>query len=73
MNLDRFAYGPDPAEAKVKATCAACGGEIYEDEDVFLVDGDIVHWDNDCLDKYLRLNSSIRTMSVEEALRERSA
>lgn len=69
VNLDRFSQGlPDPQEAKVMATCAGCKGEIYEREDVFLADGDIVHIDNNCLARYMRMNASVRTMTVEEAL-----
>ena len=65
MNLDRFAQGlPDPQEAEVKASCEACGGEIYEGEDVYYVNGVILHADWDCLYQYI----DPEFMTVEEAL-----
>ena len=65
VNLDRFAQGlPDPQEAEVKAYCEACGGEIYEGEDVYVVDGVILHAEWDCLHQYIDPDF----MTVEEAL-----
>lgn len=65
VNLDRFAQGsPDPQEAKVKAYCEGCGGEIYEGEDVYVVDGVILHAERDCLYQYIDPDF----MTVEEAL-----
>ena len=54
VNLDRFAQGlPNPAEARVMAYCEGCGGEIYEGEDVYCVNGDIIHADWECLVLYI--------------------
>lgn len=54
MNLDRFSQGlPDPQEADVKAYCTGCGGEIYENEDVYVVNGEILHKDLECLEQYI--------------------
>jgi hypothetical protein len=65
VNLDRFAQGPpNPADAKVMAECAGCGGEIYEGEDVYIVNGDITHLDYECLMKYI----DPEVATVEEAL-----
>jgi hypothetical protein len=65
MNLDRFAVGPqDPAEAKVMATCAACGSEIYEGECVYVTNGDILCANWGCLHDYI----DPKVMTVEEAL-----
>jgi len=66
VNLDRFAQGtPDPADAKIMAECQGCGGEIYEGEDVYVLDdGSITHGDWECLYRYL----DPQYMAVEEAL-----
>ena len=65
VNLDRFAQGPpDPQEAKVKAYCEGCGGEIYKDEEVYVVEGEILHAEWECLVK----NIDPEFMTVEEAL-----
>ena len=65
VNLDRFAQGlPDPQEAEVKAYCEGCGGEIYEGEDVYVVDGVILHAEWDCLYRYI--DPELKT--VEEVL-----
>ena len=65
VNLDRFAQGPpNPADAKVMAECAGCGGEIYPDEDVYVVDGEILHNEWECLVRYIDPD----VMTVEEAL-----
>ncbi len=65
VSLDRFAQGPpNPADAKVMAECAGCGGEIYAGDFVYVLDGDIVHSDVDCLLSYLDLEM----IPVEEAL-----
>ncbi len=54
VNLDRFAQGlPDPQDAEVMAYCEGCGGEIYEGEDVYVVDGVILHAEWDCLYQYI--------------------
>ncbi len=64
MNLDRFAYGPDPAEAKVMAYCEGCGMEIYEGEEVWKVKDGILHAKEECLVIY----AEPVPMTVEEAL-----
>ena len=54
VNLDRFAQGlPNPAEARVMAYCEGCGGEIYPREDVYCVNGDIIHAEWECLYHYI--------------------
>ena len=65
VNLDRFAQGlPDPQEALPLEQCQGCGGEIYPGEDVYVVDGYILHSDPDCLVKYIDPEEK----SIEEAL-----
>ncbi len=65
VNLDRFAQGlPDPQDAEVMAYCEGCGREIYEGEDVYVVDGVILHAEWDCLYQYI----DPEFMTVEEAL-----
>jgi len=65
MNLDRFSQGlPDPQDADVLVYCEGCGGEIYEGEDVYVVDGAILHAELDCLYQYI--DPELKT--VEEAL-----
>ncbi len=65
VNLDRFAQGPpDPQDADVLAYCEGCGGEIYEGEDVYVVDGVILHAEWECLVQYIDPDF----MTVEEAL-----
>lgn len=65
MNLDRFACGPaDPAEAKVMAYCEGCGGEIYQGERAYVVNGDIIHAKWECLEDYIEPIC----VNVEEAL-----
>lgn len=56
----------DPADAKVKTYCEACGGEIYENEMVYIVNGLIIHDDLDCLKDI----ANPEWLSVEEALGE---
>ena len=66
MNLDRFSQGlPDPQEAEVKAYCEGCGGEIYPDEDVYVVDGEILHNEWECLVRYIDPD----VIPIEEALK----
>ena len=66
MNLDRFSQGlPDPQDAEVIAYCEGCGGEIYEGEDVYVVeDGEILHAEWECLVQYI--DPEVKT--IEEAL-----
>jgi hypothetical protein len=63
--LDRFSQGiPDPQEGRVLGTCEACGGEIYEGEEVFVINGNIIHADWECLQEYI----GPAIMSIEDAL-----
>lgn len=63
--LDRFAQGlPDPQDAPVVARCQGCGEEIYPREDVYCVNGDILHADWECLYRYI----GPEFMAVEDAL-----
>jgi hypothetical protein len=65
MNFDRFSQGlPNPQDAEVMAECAGCGGEIYAGEDVYVVNGVILHAEWDCLYQYIDPDR----MTVEEAL-----
>ena len=66
ISTDRFAQGlPDPQEASVACYCEGCGREIYEGEDVWLLNsGEIVHQDTDCLKDYI----DPMTMTIEEAM-----
>lgn len=40
----------DPPEDVVVGYCACCGDEIYEGDDVYEIDGDLIH--DDCLREY---------------------
>jgi hypothetical protein len=65
FSFDRFSQGlRDPQEAPVMAHCAACGGEIYPHEDVYVINGDILHNMWECLVQYV--DPSV--MTVEDAL-----
>jgi len=66
LTLDRFSQGLcDPQEAPVVATCAACGGEIYDGDLVYVIPGgDILHGDTECLVDYIGAS----LMSAEEVL-----
>ena len=65
VNLDRFAQGlPDPQDAEVMAYCEGCGGEIYPGEEVYVIDGEILHSEWECLMEYI----GVRIMTIEEAL-----
>ena len=65
VNLDRFAQGPpDPQEAEVMAYCEGCEGEIYEGEEVYVVENAILHADWDCVVQYI--DPEVKT--IEEAL-----
>ena len=39
----------DPDEHKIGA-CAGCGGDIYDDESYYDIDGELVH--EDCIDRW---------------------
>ncbi len=66
VGLDRFSQGrPDPQEAPVVATCAACGGEIYEGALIYVLsNGEFIHGDVRCLADYY----DARIASIEEVL-----
>lgn len=66
LSFDRFSQGlRDPQEAPVVATCEACGGEIYEGDLVYAVNGGyVLHDDTECLVEYI----GARLMSAEEVL-----
>lgn len=46
----------DPPEDKVFAMCDCCGGEIYEGEDYYSIDGELIHEDclHDFADEYFK-------------------
>jgi hypothetical protein len=46
------------------AYCEGCGGEIYEGEDVYVVEGEILHAEWKCLVQYI--DPEVKT--IEEAL-----
>lgn len=48
----------DPPEDKIFGYCAHCGGEIYEGEDIYIIDSEAVH--EDCLLDYVRENIAVR-------------
>jgi hypothetical protein len=65
VNLDRFAQGlPDLQDAEPVVECAGCCAEIYPGEDVYVVDGEILHNEWECLVQYI--DPEVKT--VEEAL-----
>lgn len=65
MNLDRFSQGlPDLQDAEILTYCEGCGGEIYEGEDVYVVEGEILHAEWECLAQYI--DPEVKT--IEEAL-----
>ncbi len=42
----------DPPEDKICGYCDFCGGEIYEGESIYLIDGQRIH--EDCLEDFAR-------------------
>lgn len=48
----------EPPEDKVFCYCDYCGGEIYEGEDIYEIDGDIIH--EDCLLDYAKDKLAVR-------------
>lgn len=36
-------YKLEPQEISIFCYCAHCGGEIYEREDIYDIDGDLIH------------------------------
>ena len=47
-----------PPEAAIACYCGYCGGEIYEGEEIYDVDGDTIH--EDCLLAYARENLAVK-------------
>ena len=73
VNLDRFSQGRrDPAETSPLETCQACGGDIYPGEDVYVVDGYILHHDPECLLGYALESGMLGEMTIGEALEVKS-
>lgn len=65
ISLDRFAQGlRDPQAAQVAAYCAGCGGEIYQGELVYTLDGCLIHHNASCLAEHV----GARTLDSDEAL-----
>lgn len=65
LSLDRFAYGPkDPQDELPLAWCAGCGLEIYPGEEVYVLDGGILHLNPECVVEY----AEPKKTTVEEAL-----
>lgn len=52
ISLDRFAP-PKPSESRIAGYCDGCGGEIYVDDEVYRVQGAILHAEWKCLYKYV--------------------
>lgn len=51
--LDRIPERPlEPPEDKIYGYCAHCGGEIYEGEEIYEIDGEEVH--EDCLYDFVK-------------------
>lgn len=44
-------YGGD-LPSRLVDVCPACGGEIYEDSPVWVIDGDLIHAHTSCLVEY---------------------
>lgn len=55
----------EPPEDKIFGYCDHCGGEIYEGEEVYEIEGDIIH--EDCLLDYVRKNLAVRKEAVNYA------
>ena len=45
-------YHLDPPEDRIFAVCDQCGGEIYEGETYYDIEGDYIH--EDCFEEYAR-------------------
>jgi len=64
--LDRFAQGRRDAQTEQPvAYCAGCGGEIYAQDDVYLLGSAVLHADKDCL---LMYTNPIRSQAWEVAV-----
>lgn len=48
----------DPPEDVIVGYCDHCGGEIYEGEEIYEIDGDVVH--EDCLLDYVKENMAVK-------------
>ena len=50
----------EPKEPRIVSHCVACGEEIYEQEDVYLLKtGELLHQDLDCLKDYYKFEKQI--------------
>ena len=66
VNLDRFAQGFQNVQDIAPVTkCEACGAEIYPGEDVYVIDGGILHAEVDCLVRFI----NPELITIEEALK----
>ncbi len=56
ISLDRFAYGPrDPQDVEPVTFCPACGREVYPLDEVYSLDGYLIHAEGTCLADYFHL------------------
>lgn len=66
-NLDRFAQGlPDSQNMDELAHCAGCDGYIYPGADVYVIDGEVLHADSECV--LLHMAHAITFTTIEDAL-----
>jgi hypothetical protein len=50
----------EPKEPRIVSHCAACGEEIYEYEEVYMLKtGELLHRDYDCLKDYYRFEKKV--------------
>lgn len=55
----------DPPEDVVFATCDHCGGEIYEGEEFYDIDGEFIH--EDCLHDWARFMFTINKRTADSS------
>ncbi len=55
----------EPPEDKIFGYCDHCGGEIYEGEDIYEIDGDIIH--EECLLDYAKEHFAMKKEAVSYA------
>lgn len=61
-SLDRFAQGlddPQEDEDEVAGYCEGCGAALYVGDPVYIVDGAVLHRDEDCLAKYVGAEENV--------------
>lgn len=61
-NYDNWKLSCGLEGEKVRSECRQCGGEIYEGEDYFVIDGEDLH--DDCVEAYAKENIAERITSV---------